>query len=319
MSLLTLVLVVLASAVAPSGLYGQTTEIPQIAPDRLAVFVETHKAIGHARDAVHLELAETKNKTPEAQELLREKLRDQIAAILRDNAMTGEEYTRITFAISADPDQRRAFELLVNPDAPPPAAAPAAQAPLDLPAAVATHIAHVRDAFRDTPDGRGLLPIAIAEAEVAAQHAALAARTPDNLDAMKLHAGHVLHAVDPSAQSRGPGLGYGVKKAAEGVATHVDLAAKAEGATRQMSTHATHIVTSARNTAERADRIIALVAQIQAATSAADAADLVSQLESLAAQLISGEDADADGRVGWEEGEGGLQHVEQHLNLLIAG
>jgi hypothetical protein len=86
-----------------------------------------------------------------------------------------------------------------------------------------------------------------------------------------------------------------------------------------MSTHATHIVTSARNTAERADRIIALVAQIQAATSAADAADLVSQLESLAAQLISGEDADADGRVGWEEGEGGLQHVEQHLNLLIAG
>ena len=39
---------------------------------------------------------------------------------------------------------------------------------------------------------------AMAEARVAVQHAGLAARNPANLDAMKLHAGHVINAVDPT-------------------------------------------------------------------------------------------------------------------------
>ena len=35
------------------------------------------------------------------------------------------------------------------------------------------------------------------------QHAGLAVKNPDNLDAIKLHAGHVIHALDPAVETRG--------------------------------------------------------------------------------------------------------------------
>ena len=73
---------------------------------------------------------------------------------------------------------------------------------------------------------------------------------------MKLHAGHVINAVDPSVVASGPGLGYGVKRAALGVAAHIDLAAKTPGASPNIVTHAGHIGTSARNTVQRADAIV---------------------------------------------------------------
>ena len=182
-----------------------------------------------------------------------------------------------------------------------------------------THIGHVADGWRDTPDNQGLLPTAIAEAKIAAQHAALAAKDPSNLDAMKRHTGHVLNAVDPEAMANGPGLGYGVKRAAAGAATHIELAAKSDGASGGVTTHSNHIATSARNTVARADEIIALAGKIQMASSASAAAPLVTELNTLAEQLITGVDANGDGRTGWQEGEGGLQQAEQHLNLLKKG
>ena len=111
-----------------------------------------------------------------------------------------------------------------------------------------THIGHVMDGFGDTPDGQGLLPTALAEAKIAAQHAALAAEEPNNLRAMKRHAAHVLNAVDPSEEDNGPGLGYGVKQAAAGIARHIELAAKSEGASQGVMTHSEHVATSANNT-----------------------------------------------------------------------
>lgn len=181
------------------------------------------------------------------------------------------------------------------------------------------HIGHVMDEWRDTPDGRGLLPTAVGEAEVAAQHASLAARDPNNLDAMKLHTGHVIHAVAPSEEPSGPGLGYGVKRAAEGTATHIELAADADGASQNVSVHSTHVATSARNTVQRADEVVRLAKQIQAASSASAAAPLVEQLRTLAEQLVTGADADGDGQVGWQEGEGGLEQAEQHMMLMMRG
>src|SRR5687767_15384809 len=76
------------------------------------------------------------------------------------------------------------------------------------PDGVKTHIGHVQTSFMGTPMNQGLLPTAVAEAKIAAQHAALAMKASGNLDQMKLHAGHVLHAIDPSIEAKGPGLGY---------------------------------------------------------------------------------------------------------------
>ena len=147
-----------------------------------------------------------------------------------------------------------------------------------------THIGHVADGWRDTPQGQGLLPTAIAEAKIEAQHAALAAKDPSNLDAIKRHTGHVLNTVDPEEMANGPGLGYGVKKGASGAATHIELAAKSDGASGGVTTHANHIATSAGNTVQRADDIVMLAKKIQMAESASVASSLVSQLNTLAEQ-----------------------------------
>ena len=178
------------------------------------------------------------------------------------------------------------------------------------------HIGHVLDGWSDTPGGEGFLPAAIAEARIAAQHASLAAKDPSNLDAMKRHAAHVLHAVDPEQIENGPGLGYGVKKAAAGAAQHIQAAANSDGASDAVKTHANHVATSAQNTVTRADEIVMLAQKIAMANSAADASRMVGELNMLAQQLLSGKDANGDGRTGWQEGEGGLEVAQTHGNLM---
>ena len=153
------------------------------------------------------------------------------------------------------------------------------------------HIGHVADAWNDTPEGQGLLPTALAEARIAARHAGLAAGDTSNLEAMKSHTGHVLHAVDPTAIENGPGLGYGVKRAAEGAAKHIQAAAGSDGASQAITTHATHVATSAQNTVTRADEIVMLAQKIQGASTASAAAPLVQELNTLSQQLVDGTDA----------------------------
>jgi hypothetical protein len=184
---------------------------------------------------------------------------------------------------------------------------------------VHTHIGHVRTAFAQTPGEEGLLPTALAEAQVAIQHAGLAASNPSNLDAMKLHTTHVVNAVDPSRVAQGPGRGFGVKRATEGIVQHIGFAAGAEGASQNVATHSAHITAAAQTVVGRADEILALADRIAAAGTAAEAAPLVQELQTTAGQLVAGEDANGDGRITWEAGEGGLQHVEQHVGLLATG
>jgi hypothetical protein len=159
----------------------------------------------------------------------------------------------------------------------------------------------------------------LAEAQVAIQHAGLAANSATNLDAMKLNTTHVVNAVDPSRVAQGPGRGFGVKRAAEGIAQHIGLAAGSDGASPNVATHSGHITASAQTVAARSDEILALADRIAAAGTAAEAAPLVQQLQALAGQLVAGRDANGDGRVSWEAGEGGLQQAEQHVGLLATG
>jgi hypothetical protein len=292
--------------------------------DEIAALAKVQIAIAQVRDSMQVQLAKPANNKPEIQKQLREKLRSDIEEILHHNGMTEAEFEHKTYVVSTDANARKTFDSVLvavtgvpTPGQAPPSAAtsPAVKVPAG-PAGV--HIGHVVNGFGDTPNGQGLLPTAMAEARTAAQHAALAMRNSGNLDAMKLHAGHVINALDPTVVATGPGLGYGVKKAATGVATHIELAAKAEGASPNVIMHATHIATAARNTVQRADQLLALAKQVQAATAVADAAALVSQMVSLADQLIAGADKNGDGRVGWEEGEGGLQQAQEHVNLMLS-
>ncbi|MDX1495116.1 MAG: hypothetical protein R3253_13690 [Longimicrobiales bacterium] len=179
-----------------------------------------------------------------------------------------------------------------------------------------THIHHVSVTFRGTPEERGLLPTAVAEAEIAAQHASLATRTPEDLEAMQRHAGHVLHALDPSEVESGPGLGYGAIYAAERTAHYISLAARSAGATPPIETHAEHIETSARNAAVNGTAAAELAQEILDAEEAQVAAELLQELVERTQAMLEGVDADGDGRIGWQEGEGGLAQATTHLGLL---
>ena len=150
------------------------------------------------------------------------------------------------------------------------------------------HIGHVVTNWRDTPGSRGFLPVAVDEARVAALHAGLAASAA-SLDDIKLHAGHVLHALDPAVEPKGPGTGYGVKAAATGARQHLDFAARADGATASITTHAVDVSSSLSNALESLGEAIAIAQRIRAATDVADARRLAAELAALT-RRISGEE-----------------------------
>jgi hypothetical protein len=193
----------------------------------------------------------------------------------------------------------------------------AAQAPAST--AGHNHIGHVMTMWKDTPGTQGFLPTAVAEAKVAATHAGLAAKSPDNLDAMKTHAGHVLHALDPSLEMKGPGAGYGVKKAAAGALQHVQFAAKTEGVSKNLQTHSGHVTASLEDVVQWTDAAIATAQKIRAATTAAAAAPLVTELVQQTAAIVGGMDANKDGKIGWQTGEGGLEQAQMHMGFLMKG
>jgi hypothetical protein len=197
-----------------------------------------------------------------------------------------------------------------------------AQAPA-APAAAAnashSHIGHVMTMWKDTPGTQGFLPVAIADAKVAATHAGYMQKSPDNLDSLKLHAGHVLNALDPSIEMKGPGSGYGVKRAAAGAANHIQLAAKTEGASKGVQTHAGHVTASLADVTQWTDAAIATAQKIRAATSASEASPLVAELITQTNNISNGVDADKNGTIGWQTGEGGLAQANQHMMLMMKG
>ena len=180
---------------------------------------------------------------------------------------------------------------------------------------VQTHIGHVMDSFNGTPMNMGLLPTAMAEARTAAQHAGLAAKST-TLAMIQTHAGHVINTIDPTIVAQGPGLGYGLKKAATGAATHADLAGKAPEANAGVKMHAMHVNTAATNVAAMADEVVAIAQKIRASTSMDEAAKLAAEMQTKAEQLTSGVDANKDGSISWNKPEGGLMQAQQHMGLM---
>ena len=309
-----------ANARAQQSHAGHAAAAPALSREEIAAFARAQVAIVAARDSMNVKRAKHANKTVQAQEQLHSQFRAEVADILKHVGLTDVEYQRRTFLVSTDSASRRVFDSVVVAvtGAPLPGYAARAAVLAVPPGPAGVHIGHVVNGFNETPTLQGLLPAAIAEARIAIQHAGLAGRQPTNLEYMKTHAGHVIHALNPTVITMGPGLGYGVTKAATGVATHIELAAAAEGAPPAVATHSKHIATSARNVVVRAEAALAIAQKVLAATTATEAAALVSQLTSAVDQLIAGVDMNGDGRITWEQGEGGLQQAEEHVKLMLA-
>ncbi len=187
--------------------------------------------------------------------------------------------------------------------------------PASAQSAAHRHVGHVAESWNDTPDNMGLLAAAQAEAEIAVQHAKLAAEAAD-LDGIKRHVMHVVHAVDASAE-RGPGKGYGIVKAAQSVARHIGMAGESDDASDAVKTHAAHVKAAAENVAMWAQGILEKAEQVAAASDVDAARALAEEIAAMADAIVSGTDADENGRISWGEGEGGLAQAAQHLELLM--
>jgi hypothetical protein len=162
------------------------------------------------------------------------------------------------------------------------------------------HLGHVMTNWRDTPGSRGFLPVAADEARVAVQHARLASQSA-NLDDIKLHAGHVLHALDPTLEAKGPGAGYGVKQAATGAAQHLDFAVKAEGATATITTSVTKVSSSLAQVQQWVGEAVAAAQEIRMATTTAEAARSATTLVAITLRIS----------------DEGLQHALADMDMLL--
>jgi hypothetical protein len=198
------------------------------------------------------------------------------------------------------------------------------------------HIGHVMTSWKDTPGTKGLLPTAIADAQVALEQierADLEGRIND----FWLYGGYVLNALDPGAETDAllktayarlptnyvtievPGTGYGIKRAVAGALQHVQLAAKSDGASDNVKTHAAHVSASLENVAKWTDEAIATTRKLLEAKDVGGGQVLVDELTYQIGQIAIGTDANGDGQTGWQAGEGGLRQANTHMRLMMKG
>ncbi len=201
---------------------------------------------------------------------------------------------------------------------------------------VHAHIGHVMTSWKDTPESKGFLPTAIADAQVAmeqVERADLEGRINDFV----LYGGYVLNALDPGADTQAllkkayarlpanyvkievPGTGYGIKRGVEGALQHVQLAAKSEGASDNVKTHAAHVTASLENVAKWTDEAIATARKLIMAADVGGGQILVDELTAQIGQIAIGTDANGDGQTGWQAGEGGLRQANTHMRLMMKG
>lgn len=198
------------------------------------------------------------------------------------------------------------------------------------------HIGHVMTGWKDTPGAKGFLPTAIADAQVALEQierADLEGRIND----FWLYGGYVLNALDPGVETDAllktayarlptnyikievPGTGYGIKRAVAGALQHVQLAAKSEGASDNVKTHAAHVAASLENVVKWTDEAIATARKLLEAKDVGGGQVLVDELTYQIGQLAIGTDANGDGQTGWQTGEGGLRQANTHMRLMMKG
>jgi hypothetical protein len=198
------------------------------------------------------------------------------------------------------------------------------------------HIAHVMSSWTDTPEKKGLLPTAIADAQVAmeqVERADLEGRIND----FWLYGGYVLNALDPGPETDAllktayarlpttyvkiqvPGSGYGIKRGVAGALQHVQLAAKSDAASDNVKTHAAHVAASLENVAKWTDEAIATTRKLLDAKDVGGGQVLLDELTALIGQIAIGTDANGDGQTGWQTGEGGLRQANTHMRLMMKG
>jgi hypothetical protein len=178
------------------------------------------------------------------------------------------------------------------------------------------HLGHISESWGDTPGKVSLITILEEEAQIAATHAKLAVASKEDLKTMRMHITHVENAVDPSVVKSGPGKGYGVIKAAQGVAAHMGFAAAAADAGDSLKMHSVHIIQCAKNIERWGNEIMTKSGYIKGGASDVASQFYTDEVADMTGWILNGHDANGDGKISWEEGEGGLAQMKAHLGYI---
>jgi len=189
-------------------------------------------------------------------------------------------------------------------------------APPTLPTVVLGHLAAMTNTFVDTPNGMSLIQTGMVEAEIAAVYIRIAGQDSTDLRAMTTNMVNVARAIDPTEVSFGGGLGYGFKRAAEGVRTYIELASTARGTSETIRYHAPYITDAANGALSRVDEALALARRIGVAQDTETARPLLDDLAEVVRAMTFGVDRDRDGRIGSDPSEAGLAQARYHLEVI---
>lgn len=186
------------------------------------------------------------------------------------------------------------------------------------PKAYEVHIGHILSGLPGTPGDVGLATALEQELAVAQAHAGYATTDLEDLANIQLHTRHVRHAVNPAAETsgQGPGLGYGIVKAAEGIVQHMEFSRDSADASESAKIHSEHVITAARNVRFWASKIVDRAGQIIGGASPISSAFYAEENVEQLGWILNGHDADGDGTISWKEGEGGLAQIKAHLSYI---
>ncbi|MEQ1693170.1 MAG: hypothetical protein ABMA00_17905, partial [Gemmatimonas sp.] len=164
---------------------------PRLSLAELRVLAEAQVAIAVVLDSSGAQLAQVRNKTPQAQAEMQAKRLALVAAALTKQGMSVEEFERRRYLVSTNTGMRFQFDSIVarlTGQALPGTVVAGASAPaIALPAGlVGVAIGYVAANYLDTPGKAGLLAMARTEAGVAVQHAGFMARALDNLATLQM-------------------------------------------------------------------------------------------------------------------------------------
>ncbi len=178
------------------------------------------------------------------------------------------------------------------------------------------HIGHTLTGWTSTPDRRGLLDVAEEEAGIAQEHARYAVEAATQLNLIKEHVGHVLHAIDPKLLAQGPGLGFGLRPALAGAVNHVGYAAESDDASANIKAFNPSFAEMGAAVERRIALVVGLAEVVMATSSVAEAEALAAEILKLATAFQTGTDEDGDGSI--EIAEAGLSQIRREIEAAVA-
>lgn len=128
------------------------------------------------------------------------------------------------------------------------------------------HVGHCLTHWADTPDQRGLLPVARQELDTARREADAALKEGQTPNQKAAHIRNIARALNPDAEKLGPGLGYGAIRALESAVEHLEYAATSDDASP-------NVVSSVAELSGIGDKMLSDMRSVAARATSADMRD----------------------------------------------